>query len=59
MVLKYLNHQDLPVEWVEEESYFLNYQNGKINYLNFMKIIKTLFYLNQEKMKLLVLLNQD
>ena len=39
------------VEWVEEESFFLNYQNGKSLYLNIMKIIQNLFYQNQEKMK--------
>ena len=39
------------VEWVEEESFFLNYQNGKNLYLNIMKIIQNLFYQNQEKMK--------
>ena len=35
------------VEWVEEE-----YQHGRINYLNYMRIIKNLSYLNQEKMRL-------
>ena len=39
------------VEWVEEESFFLNYLNGKNHYLNFIKIIQNLFYLRQEKMR--------
>ena len=41
-----------PVEWVEEESFFLNCQNGRSLCLSIMKIIQNLFYLNQEKMKL-------
>ena len=32
--------------------FFLNYRNGKKNYLSFMKIIKISFCRNLEKMKL-------
>ena len=38
------------VEWIDEESYFLDYQNGK-TYLNITRKIQILFILNQEKMK--------
>ena len=30
------------LKWLEEPSYFLNYQNGKINYFNFIQITQTL-----------------
>ena len=43
------------VEWVEEESYFLNFQNGKNLFLNFIPKIPTLFYQKVERMKLSVL----
>ena len=52
MVQNTLNHQVLLVEWLEEESYFFKLSKWQINYLSFMKIILTLFYQNQEKMKL-------
>ena len=39
------------VEWIDEESFFLNYQNGKNLYLNIIKKIQISFILNQEKMK--------
>ena len=39
------------VEWVEEESFFLNYLNGKNLFLNIMKKIQNLFYPSQEEMK--------
>ena len=28
------------LKWLEEPSYFLNYQNGKINYFNFIQTIQ-------------------
>ena len=40
-----------PVEWVDEESFFLDCLNGKNHYLIFMKKILILFHPNQEKMK--------
>ena len=37
------------VEWVERNLTFLNYLNGRTNYLNFTNLTKILFYLNLEK----------
>ena len=41
-----------PVEWVDEESYFLDYLNGKSPYSIFTKKIHILFHQNLGKMKL-------
>ena len=39
------------VEWMEEESFFLNYLNGKSHFLSFIKIIPVLSSQRVEKMR--------
>ena len=39
MVKKFLNQAAASVEWMEEESFFLNYLNGKSHFLSFTRII--------------------
>ena len=52
VVKKFQQYQDLWLNGWKKSRIFLNFQNGKSLFLNFIQKIPILFYLRAEKMKL-------